>query len=156
MPNRRGQVARLEVPLPGHIGGRNRYGNLVRRRPAQQGQLGVGKLPVADLYAAHVSVGHVIAVTVGDQQHRVLPGTPRQVQTRLNPVLLLDAVDELGDDGRVGRKIGRQGDPVPDTGCSRAFVDVYAGPLTYFVALPEDTAVGSVVGVLAIKEGGRA
>src|ERR1043166_4202900 len=94
LTNRRGEIAEFEVPLPGYRCRGDSLRNSLWRRSAESDHLSIGQLAITNLDAFNVDSRVVIvAVAVGKEQDRMLPGAAGSVERvgGANPILSLHA-----------------------------------------------------------------
>ena len=146
LSNRRAQVSKIEVPLAGHIAALEVGRDAVRRRPTEDRRFSIADLARADLDRVDPHLAALVLVAVGEQECGRLEGATGIVETLVRgPIILLDAVDVLGDHRRVRRHVVRGHHAVPLTGRERAAAIVTAAALAEVVALPEQVTVVRVV-----------
>ena len=131
--------------------------NAVRARSAEGHCLRVRDFSAADLDGVDPHFGAFVLVAVAEEDGGGEEGAAGGVEALVGgPVVLLDAVDELGDDGRVGRLVIGGDDAVPFAGGEGAVAEVAVAALAEVVALPEQVAIGGVVERVHLQERGRA
>ena len=154
-----GEVAAVEVPLAGDGAAGNDLGNAVRGRSAEEVEFRIAQLAVADLDGVDVHVTALVVVAIAEEHGVGQEGAAGIVQTLVGgPVILLDAVDVLGDDRGIGRLVIGGRNAVPGSGGEGSSAVVAVAALAEVAALPEQVAVIAlgVVGRADLQQRGRA
>ena len=150
------EITEFEVPLTGHRAGRDGGRDAGGRRATEREALGVAELAGADLDGVdeHLAALVLVAITEEDgcRSHRAASGVEALIG---GPIVLLDAIDVLGDHRRIcGHVIGGH-HAVPRTGREGAAAVVAAAALAEVVALPEQVTVVGVGARAGLQQRGR-
>ena len=155
LADRGAEIGELEVPLAGDRALGDDRRDAVGGRSAEQHRFRVRDLAGADLDRVHVHDAALVLVAISEEEGGGLEGTTRGVETLVGgPVVLLDAVDELGDDRGVGGLVVRGDDPVPSARGEGAAAFVAVAALAEVAALPEQVAVIGVAQRAGLEQRG--
>ena len=150
------EITELEVPLTGHRAGRDGGRDAGGRRATEGEALGVAELTGANLDGVDEHLAALVLVAITKKDGRRTHGAARGVEALIGrPVVLLDAVDVLGDHRRIGRHVISRNHAVPGSGREGATAVVAAAALTEVVALPEQVAVVGVGARAGLQQRGR-